>query len=507
VRALRDTTLAAFSADVFEDLVARSPGLMLHVARALIGRLRRPPRRTFDRAASIAIATTASIDPHPIVEGVVAAITRFGSVRVLSSTSVDRILNRPGISQAARDNVGVPRLVEFMHEADVGNDYVVLEADQTLTGWTRRALRQADRIVIVSSPDPDREESAWIEALLAEVRDLEHVSVMLAVVHPRTADRPRSTASLLARLGIDEVLHLRAGAKADIARLGRLASGNGVGLVLSGGGARGFGHLGVYRALVEAGVPIDAVGGCSIGAPLGAAIAGGVPLASLVSVVQRQFDHLLDYTLPMVSLVKGQRISASIDATMGGWDIADLWLPFYCVSTNLTQSRLEIHRRGSAALAVRASVAIPGILPPVPVDGDLLVDGGVLNNLPFEVMRKDRRIDTVIAIDAAPSRGPRASFDYGTSVSGFRALASSVRRSGSDYPNVAGVLLRSMLVGAVHNQRISSVDGAIDLMVKLDLPGVGLLDFKRVAEVAATGYESSLPVVNDWARQAGWSAA
>jgi NTE family protein len=359
--------------------------------------------------------------------------------------------------------------------------------------------------VILISPVPTNDELSYIDALLEQVRDLDYVSVMLAIVHPVGASRPRGTAQLLHRLGVDDVVHVRERSAAHAARLGRLSSGNGIGLVLSGGGARGFAHLGVYRALVEAGVPVDAVGGCSIGAPLGAAIAGETPTGQLVDVVQRQFEHLLDYTLPVVSLVKGQRISASIEAAMGGWDIEDLWLPYYCVSTNLTRSQLEVHRRGSASRAVRASVAIPGLLPPVPIGDDLLVDGGVLNNMPFETMRKDRRIDTVIAVDVAPDRGPRAKYDYGTSVSGFRALASTIRPRGVEYPSVASVLMRSMLVGAVHNQRLSSAEGTIDLLVKLELPGVGLLDFKRVAEVADRGYAASISTITEWARRTGWS--
>ena len=223
---------------------------------------------------------------------------------------------------------------------------------------------------------------------------------------------------------------------------------------------------------------------------------------------ERQFHRLLDYTLPIVALLKGERITAVIEENFGDWDIEDMWLPYYCVSTNLTRSQLEVHRRGPLTRAVRASVAIPGILPPVPVGDDLLVDGGVLNNMPFETMRNDRRIDTVIAVDVAPDRGPRAKSDYGTSVSGFRALAETVnRRGGVEYPSLASVLLRSMLVGAVHNQRISSVEGTIDLLVKLDLPGVGLLDFKRVAEVAERGYAASIGPVREWAAATGWSLA
>jgi predicted acylesterase/phospholipase RssA len=278
-------------------------------------------------------------------------------------------------------------------------------------------------------------------------------------------------------------------------------------LVLSGGGARGFAHIGVYRALVEAGIPIDAVGGCSMGAPLAGGIARQFPLDRLEVEVQRLFHRLLDYTLPIVSLVKGARISKSINDSFGGWDIEDLWLPYYCVSTNLTQSTLEVHRRGDMVRAVRASVAIPGILPPVAMGDDLLVDGGVLNNLPFEPMRSDGRIDTVIAVDVAPARGPRAKADFGLSVSGLRALSASVRRAPSEYPSVSAVLLRSMLAGSVHNQKVSLRGDAVDLLVSLDLPGVSLLDFERVEEIAAEGYQASVDVVAEWASSRTWLGA
>lgn len=503
VRAVRDTTLAVFPTAVFEELVTRSPGLMLHVARGILTRLRRTPRRLVGRAASITFAVTVPDGATGIVEGVASEISRFGSVRTLTSERVDSFLSREGISQAEADNVGVPRLAEFMHEADVGNDYVVLETDRELTGWTRRALRQADRVVVVCSRRPQRAEREMISGLLAEIERESYVAVILAVLHPPGAGRPRGTAAMLDEFGLEDVVHVRLDSGGDVARLARLASGNGVGLVLSGGGARGFAHLGVYRALIEVGVPVDAVAGCSIGAPLAGGIAQGVPLERLVGVAQRQFHKLLDYTLPVVSLVKGQRISASIEDSFGGWDIEDLWLRYYCVSTNLTKSRLEVHRRGNTSRAVRASVAIPGILPPVPEGDDLLVDGGVLNNLPFETMRSDGMIDTVIASDVAPMRGPRAKAEFGLSVSGLNALADTVRRRGT-YPSVASVLLRSMLAGSVHNQKAALRGDAVDLLVQLDLPGVSLLDFERVAEVAETGYRASRETVEQWAAGVAW---
>lgn len=505
VRAVRDSTLATLSSATFEQLVMKSPALMLHVARGVISRLRTQPRRA-GTASSITVAVTAEADADDLVAGIVDAIGRFGSVRHLSSERVDRYLNRADISQADAENVGVPRLTEFMHEADVGSDHVVLQSDPTVTGWTRRALRHADRVLLVVSDRPGPAERQHIAAILEVLDDLPHVRRMLAVLHPAGSVRPRHTARLLADFAADEVVHLRAGSTGDVARVGRLASGHGVGLVLSGGGARGFAHLGAIRALRESGVPIDAVGGCSMGAPIGAGVALDLNDDDLIALAERSFDRLLDYTVPVVALLKGQRISNNIEASLGGWDIEDLWRPYFCVSTNLTKSRLEVHRRGPASRAVRASVAIPGVLPPVPVDGDLLVDGGVLNNMPADTMRLDPMIGTVIAVDVAPQQGPRARADFGTSVSGFRALRATVRRTASEYPSVTAVLLRSMLTGAVHNQERNLRDGVIDLLLQMHLPGVGLLEFERVREVAAVGYDDSLARVRDWATLQPWIA-
>jgi predicted acylesterase/phospholipase RssA/CRP-like cAMP-binding protein len=499
VRAVRDTTLAAFSTATFEELVAKSPGMMLNVTRGILTRLRQPTHRTFDRAASLAVAVTAPCDADDLVADLALEISRFGTTKHLSSGSVDKILNRADIAQAATDNVGVPRLSEFMHEADVGNDHVVLQTDRGMTAWTRRAIRQADRVVVVCSPRPDAAERAKIEEIFAALSDVGHVATMLAVLHPASADRPRGSARLASSFGVDDLVHVRQGSDTDIARLARLASGHGFGLVLSGGGARGFAHLGALRALREAGVPVDYVAGCSMGAPIAAAIALDLDGEELMVLAKRQFHKLLDYTVPVVSLIKGQRITANIEESFGEWDIEDLWLSFYCVSTNLTKSRLEVHRRGSASRAVRASVAIPGVLPPVPNDGDLLVDGGVLNNMPFEMMRDDSTVETIIAVDVAPDQGPRARTDFGLSVSGFKALGASVRKGKSDYPSVTSVLLRSKLTGAVRDQNASMQDGSIDLLLTMHLPGVGLLEFERAREVAALGYDSAVADVQAWA--------
>ncbi len=503
VRAIRDTTLGVFPTALFGELVTQHPGLMLGVAREILARLRRPAQRLVDRAGSVAVIVCAPNAPAQLVSDMVDEVARHGTVAHLSSERVNQLLNRDEIAQVTTDHVGLPRLAEFMHESDVTNDHVILHADSDMTPWTRRALRQADRAVIVVSPNPSPDETRRIQAVTEVLDTVSHVVRMLAVLQPAGTERPQNTAELLQRHGATEIVHLRDGCIGDVQRLARLATGHGVGLVLGGGGARGFAHIGVYRALCELGVPIDHVGGCSIGAPIGGGIALGMNPDDLTELVKSQFHRLLDYTIPVVSLIKGGRISRAIEGHFGTCDIEDLWLPYYCVSTNLTTSRLEVHRQGPAAKFIRASVAIPGVLPPVSYQGELLVDGGVLNNLPVTPMRNDGAIGAVIAVDVAPALGPRAKADFGTSVSGWRALSATLRKSNT-FPSMSAVVLRSMLTGAVSHQREAISAGVVDLMVNMHLPGIGLLEFDRVDDVARAGYDRSRPMVAEWASGQSW---
>jgi predicted acylesterase/phospholipase RssA len=269
-------------------------------------------------------------------------------------------------------------------------------------------------------------------------------------------------------------------------------------LVLGGGGARGFAHLGVWRALLELGVEVDAIGGASIGAPLGAGMAMQIDPDLFVRLTAEMFRDLLDYTVPVVSLVKGARITRNITSVFGDLDVRDLWLPFFCVSTNLTRSRVEVHDRLDLATAIRASVAIPGILPPVPFEGDLLVDGGVLNNLPCDVMQASQTISRLIAVDLSPAVGPKAEDDFGLAVSGWRALRSQVRSSKTRFPGVVAIVMRAMVAGSVRDRDRVLANGSVDIYLDLDLHGVRLLDFDRVAEIAERGYEAARPRLERW---------
>ena len=492
VEAMRDSIVLEISADDFVELLVEHPRVLGPVALGLVAGTR-PPRRMLDR--TVAVAVTAPANTRQIVSRIAEQMASLGSVAHLWSARVDSLLQRPGIAEAPTGDPGEIRLLEFMAQLEHEHCYLVLEPDDHDSAWSSRVLRQADVLTIVASADPDPDEQARITALIEQAGS--RTLRTLVLVYPENVDRPRDTAARVDRWHPDHVLHIRAGSVSDMARVARTVAGRPVGIVLGGGGARGFAAIGVYRAMAQLGMPVDVVGGASVGAPLSAGIAQAVAPDELEAESERLFHGLLDYTLPMVSLLKGERAAASIRERFEGWSIEDMWRPYFCISTNLTQGRMQIHRRGDVSTALRASVAIPGAFPPVPVGDDLLVDGGVTNNLPADVMRRLYPTSTILAVSVAPVLGPKAKADYGLSVSGWQAMKSKVGR-GPRYPGIVAVLMRSMITGSMDKRDAVVANGDADLLLDLDMRGVGLLEFERVREVAAMGYEVAMPRLEQW---------
>jgi len=242
------------------------------------------------------------------------------------------------------------------------------------------------------------------------------------------------------------------------------------------------------------------IGGASIGAAIAPLPAQGHTAAETLELTDRNFRSLLDYTLPVASLLAGRRISGSIRNQAADWEIEDLWLPFFCMSTSLTTAQPVVHLRGNLTRAVRASVAIPGVLPPVPENGELLVDGGVLNNLPIDIMRELNPFGLVIAIDVVAPLGPPAKADYGLGVSGWGLALERLNpwSKARPVPGIAATIMQSMIVGAGLARNEALRQNLADLYVNIHVRGVGLLEFDKVAQVERIGYEQSIGPLREW---------
>jgi len=374
------------------------------------------------------------------------------------------------------------------------HDHVVLVAEEAVSLWTRRCLRQADAVLLLHEADqpPLPEIHAEIARFAAETLAPRVELVLLGGTR-----RPPGAAAIRASYPASRHHHGRPGVDADVRRICRLLLGLGHGLVLSGGGARGFAHLGVLRALREAGVPIDAVGGTSIGAMFGALVARGEEPEAIQEIVREAFfagASPIDWTVPYVALAAGRRIHELLRRVFGDADIEDLPLPFFCVSANLTRAAVAVHERGPLLRALRASASMPAILPPMRIGDDLHGDGGLVNAMPVDVMRE--RVSAtgrVLAVDTMFESALDASPFSETGVfEGGRHLLDGLigRRRGQAPPGVLSLLLESYAMGETHhtNQRRLLAD----VVLRPEVGRIGIVAWERYEAAVEAGYRAAV---------------
>ena len=270
----------------------------------------------------------------------------------------------------------------------------------------------------------------------------------------RAGSDPPSTSAWRAAFQFAACHQVRRGVVPDVRRVGRHLSGASVALVLGGGGARGMAHIGVLRALEELSIPVDHVGGSSMGAFVGAQAALGRPWREILD----ENDHVwnrrslrFDLTIPTVSVLSGRRARRMLDHVFGDIELEDLPVPYFCTTTNLSRFALEVHREGPAALWIRASTSAPGLWPPVVDDaGELHLDGGQLNNVPTDVMRGDHR-GPIIAVDVCASQQPMTVGPGAEPPVGLRHLFG--RRRGDRFPSLVDTINRCALLGSLQQRR------------------------------------------------------
>ncbi len=464
IRALRDSELATLSAATFERVLLGHPEAILRLARIAVTRL---ADREAEQGPEITPRTYSmvpldgGIDIQEQARQLTGALSRYGRVDL-----VDR--------QRA-----VKHSPQWFHERESQNDFVVYAADAGDTPWTQLCLRQADVVLLAGR-------AAGHEAGLTAGRwsdgSMRHAELL--ILHEGGITRGAAARWQAALPGIAHH-HLRE--PADYERVVRLLTGRAVGLVLSGGGARGFAHLGVVRALREQGVPIDLVGGTSMGGILAAGVASEWGHEELVERFKRCFvdtNPLSDYTLPIVSLVSGRKVSTLLRRELGDIEIEDLPLPFFCVSSNLTTGRIAVHQQGTLWRWLRASVAIPGVLPPVFQGGEVFVDGGAMNILPVDVMRAKGR-GPVIGVDVSNDRA----FTTELEATEVPSLWDQLRGRGRRHPNILQILWRAGMVNSTSaklDRRMQS-----DLLITPPLESLDLLNWQGFEQAIEIGYRDA----------------
>lgn len=374
------------------------------------------------------------------------ALTANESVLYLNS---DKILEQLGPSAFEESKQHL--LALWLGQREEEHSIIIYQCDYGMTTWTRRCLRQAKCVLVVAM--------AHLEPNLTS---LEHqlyglslpVQIELVLLHKIDTKKPKHTSMWLSLRSWCPHHHLRCPHRvlvrkrtkiediyselsktspkndSDFARLARYLTGKSIGLVLGGGGARGISHLGMIKALQEANIPIDMVGGVSIGAFIGALWAQESDLTPVTQLARNWsskvisvWRQLLDLTYPATAMFTGAAFNGTIYEVFGDRQIEDLWIPYFNVTTNITSSAPRVHRHGSLWRYVRSSMSLSGYLPPLcdPIDGHLLLDGGYVNNLPADVMHNVMGARTILAVDVG-SQDETDLTNYGDVLSGWWLL-------------------------------------------------------------------------------------
>ncbi len=488
VYAVRDSVIARIGADDFEVLLREQPGAALPIMRFLANRLR---RFTVERGAGSDGVATIAVFPLGPVDAV--AFARQLAEAIGSHTPVEMLL--PGHPDATDLSAAFER-------AETAGRVLVCPGEPGWTTWNAALLGHAHEVLLLADSAADPAPGPVDAAVLAP-REWRGPRVTLVLRHAAGRSPSGTQRWLAPRAGVEH-LHVRAGDGADAARVGRWVTGRTIGLVLGGGGARGWAHLGALRAIEELGIPIDLVGGTSQGALVGASVADRRTAATIRDEAMPLVTHLRDYTVPLVSLLRGRLIGRTLEHLVRpGISIEDLWLPYFAVTTNLSRAERMVQTRGDVVEAVRASISLPVLLPPVVREGELLIDGGLLDNVPVGEMRRRVGTGAIIAIDVSSqsAAGPYDTLE--PDVSGFRLLLDRVlpSRRRRRVPSIGEVAMMTVMAGSRH-LRNRSADDPRTLRLQPQLGDWGLMGFQHLDQIAEIGYREMRGPLAAW-----WAAA
>lgn len=458
-RARTDVVLVEITRETFDGLLAEAPGFATGLLRTVASQL--AATRTGEAAATpprnIAVV---ALDPGAATDDVAARLGRALSAHVRTV-----VLDGGDLATVER--------------AERQADCLLLHASWTADpAWASLCVAEADRVIAVATELP-REGAmranvpAGCELLV--LGDAAAAPAAMAAVRPG-----------LTRVAADTVA-----AERILGVIARRILGRSLGVVFSGGGARAFAHLGVLEELHTSGLRIDRVGGVSLGALVGAGAAADIGAGELVEAFERQFSRRPtgDLVPPVFSLVRGGRTRRLLEETFGTATIEALPLQYFCLSCDLNAREVVVHRTGRVSEAAFASLAIPGVFPPVATaDGRLLVDGGVLDNLPVETMARNAE-GPVIAVDVtggratAPQSGPRR----------WPGAAAACRRAltGRDapIPYLGETIVRTLTVGSTDTA--AAMQRHAHLVITPVVDGIGLLDWRAIGQARELGRQAA----------------
>ncbi|KAM4643845.1 patatin-like phospholipase domain-containing protein 6 [Amazona ochrocephala] len=586
VHAVRDSELAKLPEGTLNNIKRRYPQVvtrLIHLlSQKILGNLQQL-RAPFASSGLGMASSSEPINPTsnlstvavlPVCDSVPAVAFSLELKHALDAIGPTLLLTsdvlRINLGYLALDSIQEYRLSGWLAQQEDSHRIVLYLTDSTLTSWTVRCIRQADCILIVGMGDQ--------EPMVGKLEQtLENTAVralkQLVLLHREGGPGPSRTVEWLnMRSWCSGHLHIRcpkhiftrrnparlqetyeklykkkADIHSDFSRLARVLTGNTIALVLGGGGARGCSHIGVIKAMEESGIPIDMVGGTSIGAFIGALYAEERCADSTMQrarewakCMNSVFATVLDLTYPITSMFSGSAFNDSINKVFQDKQIEDLWLPYFNVTTDITASTMRVHTDGSlwryvrASTSytpylpplcdpkdshwlvdgcyvnnvpgslwryVRASMTLSGYLPPLcdPKDGNLLMDGGYINNLPADIARS-MGAKTVVAIDVG-SQDETDLCNYGDTLSGWWLLWKRLNPWAEKVkvPDMAEIQSRLAYVSCVRQLEVVKSSSYCQY-IRPPIDSFKTMDFGKFDEIYEVGYHHGKMVFDHWSQ-------
>ena len=503
VYAIRDSDLLKFSRQSLNRLAQNHPAFTLHLMQRMAAELYAEARQTPTSSAPRAVAIFPANTDVPLSDFIHRLATSLGKItKVLHLTPevLDEALGA-GLAQTPQRGTDNSRIAGWLSQQEGKYDLLLYQAEAELSAWTKRCIRQADRVLIVGNANDNPKPGQVETEILSGGNPYTKPPQELALLHPNRSRPPTGTRRWLEARPVTRHYHIAQDTEADFDRLARFLTGKAIGIVFGGGFTRGFAHGGVIKALEEVELRPDFVGGTSIGAAIGG-------LYALEWSYQKLMDRgrgfvsegrkYIDLTLPLVSLISSRKLNKLTQELFGDTRIEDMWTNFFCVSSNLTRGRMMIHQRGPLWRAIRASYSLPTIMPPVPMDGDILVDGALFSNLPADTMREMVEGGPTLVINVSPKEEHLQRYNFDEGISAMQLLWSrfSPFQEELKAPSLISAITRSIVVGRDETWPEAARD--IDLYLEPPPVEFDFNDAKSLDAMIEASYQAAIGPVKAW---------
>jgi predicted acylesterase/phospholipase RssA/CRP-like cAMP-binding protein len=493
VTAMRDSHVVLLQRTMFEEIHRSFPELTLQITRTIVRRTQTKIQKEQAKsrhALNFVVLFLNDVDLS-LVDAFAEQIREFSSAIVLDAVRFDKYFGQDNIANVSQQSHGDFMVARWLDELEYKNDYLLLVGDAMWDNWTQRIIRNADQILLIADATASPQLYAVEKQIQQHYPDIRQDLILL---HPASTKLPSHTADWLTPRSVYKHHHMRINSEKDVNRVVRHLTGNANGLVLSGGGAVGVAHIGVLRALNENNIPVDLIGGTSMGALIAAAYSLELTIEEMTQILERLSDRslILDWTFPMGSFVASHKINGILKDFFGDVLIEDLWIPFYCVSSDLTTHEIAYHDKGYLWRAVRTSSAVPVALSPMPVNNHLHVDGSIMNNFPVERMVQWVEGGRVLGVVVSPIGDVEESMaDLKESMSGWRMLLNRLNPFAQtlESPSILEIFFRSLLVNS--KRHFWLVSDQVDFLVTIDATGYGFLEIEKSDELIDIGYRTA----------------